>query len=200
MKKIGTFVRDRIVTGVLVIVPIAVVAIVLKGSIEKLIDFTKPFTSNIEIGGALTKSIIAAVILILVLGIFFLISGILLKSYLGERVNNWLEEKILNKIPFFKTLKGVTRQFTGEDSKKHIVVEADVSGNGSKLLGIQTESLADGKCIVYCPFSPLINIGQIYVVKEENLTRTKLTIKDFADIISQAGFESDKFSDKVKIN
>lgn len=113
MKKTISFIKDRIITGVLVIVPIAVIVILLSDTIKKLITFTSPLTSNMEIGGILVRTIVAGILLIIIIGLLFFVCGLLLKTYLGKRFKNWLERTILENIPFFNTINSVIHKLQG---------------------------------------------------------------------------------------
>jgi undecaprenyl pyrophosphate phosphatase UppP len=62
MKKAVSFIKNRVITGVVVIVPIAVIGIIMSDAIKKLITATTPFTSNMQIGGALFRTIIATIL------------------------------------------------------------------------------------------------------------------------------------------
>jgi uncharacterized membrane protein len=196
MKKIISTVKDNILIGVAVVVPIAVVGVVLSGTLKKLITATAPITNKLSFGGTLVKSIIALVIVAIVLAFIFFISGVFLKTYLGSSFKNWLEKKILVHVPFFETFKNLTGQITGVIKDSYTVVEVKLNDNNAVILGIMTETLTDGRYVVYCPFSPLINIGQVHIVTKENLKRLDLSLKDFTDIITKMGFESDRIQKK----
>ena len=197
MKKVFSFIKETILIGVAVLVPIAIVVIVLSDTLKKMVKATAPITENISIGGTMLKTAIAIVIVILVLGLGFFVSGLLLKSYLGNRFKNWLEEKILSHIPFFETIRNITKQITGIEKNNYTVVEVNLNENNSSMLGVKTETLSDGRHVVYCPFSPLINIGQMHIVSEKNIKHVDLSLKDFADIITKLGFESNKIQKKI---
>jgi len=197
MKKVISFIKDNILIGIAVVVPIAVVGVVLSGTLKKLIAATAPITNNISFGGTLVKTIIALLIVAIVLALIFFISGVLLKTYLGSSFKNWLEKKILVHVPFFETFKNLTGQITGVNKSSYVVVEVKLNENNAVLLGLMTETLTDGRHIVYCPFSPLINIGQVHIVPEENIKRLDLSLKDFADILTKIGFESDKIQKRI---
>jgi len=196
MKKIFSFIKEQIVIGIAVLVPIAVVVVVLSGSLKKLADATSPITDNISFGGPLVKTVIASALVILVLAVVFFLSGLLLKSYLGRSFKNWLENMVLTHVPFYDTIKNITSQFTGLNKGKYVVVELSLDGNNSVILGLLTETLSDGRHLVYCPFAPLMNVGQIHIVDDENIKRSGLTLKECTDIITQIGFESDKIYKK----
>ncbi|MCD4731233.1 MAG: hypothetical protein K8R74_11560 [Bacteroidales bacterium] len=192
MKKAVSFIKNRVITGVVVIVPIAVIGIIMSGAIKKLITVTSPFTSNMQIGGTLFRTIIATILLIIILGLFFFVGGLILKTYLGNRFKNWLKRTILENIPFFSTLNSVVHQITGVEKGNYAAVEVSLYDNENKLLGIHTETLSDGRFIVYIPFAPVVTIGQVYIVNRENVKVLDISLKEFMDIISKIGFEANK--------
>ena len=78
------------------------------------------------------------------------------------------------------------------------MVEISLDSKNIKMLGLLTDKLEDGRCVVFCPFAPVINVGQVYIVSEENITRLEMSLKDFTDIITKVGFESNKVYRKIK--
>ncbi len=191
MKKIKAYIKDNIITGIVVIVPVAVIGIILTDVLKKLFAVTNPITRNMTFGGPVVESIVAAILMLAILGAFFFISGLILKSYFGNRFKNWLEKSFLERIPFFNTISGVFNQLTGKKKGDYSVVEVDLYGNNTKLLGILTETLTDGRYVIFIPFAPLINIGQVHIVARENATILDISLKSAIDIISKIGFEAD---------
>ena len=124
----------------------------------------------------MAETILAALIMIVILGTIFLIGGIFFTTFLGNRLKNWLGEKILSHIPFFQTITGLTRQLTGVEKENYAVVEVDLYHNRSKTLGLLTETLNDGRCVIYVPFAPLVSVGQVYIVEKENVKYLNISI------------------------
>jgi uncharacterized membrane protein len=196
MKKIISTVKDYILVGIAVLVPIAVIGVVLSGTLKKLVAATSPITNKLSFGGPLVKTIIATAVVVVVLAVFFFLSGVLFKTYLGSSFKNWLEKKIFARVPFYETIKNVTSQLTGVKKSNYSVVEVSLNKNDTVILGLLTETLSDGRHVVYCPYSPLINIGQMHIVSEEHIKRLDLSLKEFTDVITKLGFESDKIYKK----
>jgi uncharacterized membrane protein len=190
MKKILTFVKDTIITGMLVIIPIAVIGVILSDVIKKLIKLTTPLSSKMSFAGPLVETIVAGIVMVLLLGAFLFICGILLKSYLGKSFENWLERIVLERIPFYKTIKGITRQLTGVEKGNYAVVEVDLYGNNTRLLGLHTDTLSDGRYVIYIPFAPLLNIGQVHIVARENVEVLDIPLREVTDIITKIGFQA----------
>lgn len=190
MKNVLALVKDRIITGFIVIVPIAVIGIILADTFKKLIAFTAPLTGNMQYGGVVLKAVVAILLLITLLGLFLFVCGFILKTYFGNKFKKWLEQTVLEHVPFFKTMNSVVHQITGIEKGKYPVVEVSLYGNGNKMLGIRTDTLADGRSVVYIPFSPLVNFGQTHLISKENVQLLDITLKEFVDIISKIGLES----------
>ena len=65
------------------------------------------------------------------------------------------------------------------------------------MFGLLAATLPDGRHIVYTPFAPVINIGQVHIVAKENIKIIDVPIKDVTEIITRVGFEANKiYEDK----
>ena len=197
MKKGIGFIKNNIVTGLLVIVPIAVICVILAGAIKKLIAVTVPITSKLSLSSVLIETILAVVLVVAILAIFFFIGGLVFQTYLGKSLNKWLEDRVLNRIPVYKTIKGVTRQFAGIEKGNHAIAEVDLYGNNNKLLGLLTDTLPDGRYVVYIPFAPVLSIGQVHIVPKEQVELLDISLKAATDIVSKLGFgANDLYNEK----
>ena len=190
MKKILSNIKDNIITGLILVIPVVVIGVILVKVIINIIALTAPFTEEMVLGGPVSRAIVAAIIVVVFLGAFFYITGLITKTYIGSGFRNWLEKKVYVNIPFYKTFLGVTDQITGKDKENYPVVEVDLHGNNNKVLGLLTATLADGRHIVYTPFAPVINFGQVHIVAKENVKVLSMSIKDATDIITRIGFEA----------
>ncbi len=199
MKNRFTYIKDNIITGVIVLVPIIVISIFFSRYYNKVLAVTDPITNKISFGGDFSKTIIAVLLLVIGLGAFFFISGLILKTYVGKSFKNWIEEKFLVKIPFYETLGDIAEQFTGIEKNNYPVVEVDLYGNSNKLIGFMTETLTDGRSIIYIPFSPILSVGQVHIVVKENIKILDISFKDATDIITRIGFETNKVFKKNKV-
>ena len=193
MKKVLENIKDNLITGAIIVIPIAVIGVILFEVVKKLIVLTAPITENMALGGPVSRAIVATIVAVLVLGVFFYINGLITKTYLGSGFKNWVEKKVYSHIPFYNTFLGVTHQITSKENQNYPVVEVDLHGNNNKILGLLTETLADGRHIVYTPFAPVINIGQVHIVAKENIKILDISIKDATEIITRIGFEANNF-------
>lgn len=193
MKKARLKIKDHIITGALIVIPIAVVVVILADVAKKLIDLTTPITENMAVGGPVVKAIVASIIVALALGLFLFINGLLARTYLGSSFKKWIEKKVFVHIPFYSTFSNVAHQLTGEEKENYPVVEIDLYGSKNKVLGLLTERMSDGRLMVYIPFAPLLNIGQLHIIAKENAKVLDISVKDATEIVTRIGFESNKF-------
>lgn len=151
-----------------------------------------------SVGGMLGQTIVAIVLLVLVLAIFFFIGGIFFDTYLGKSFNKWLEKKVLGRVPFYSSIKGVANQFAGIEKGKHAIVEVDLYGNNCKQLGFLSETLDDGRCLVYVPYAPVLSIGQVHIVPKEQVKLLNISLKAATDIVSKLGFGANNLYNEKK--
>lgn len=192
MKKVLTIIKDNLITGALIVIPLAVIGVILADLIKKIIVITTPLTEKMVVDKPVLQAIVATIIIVLVLSSILIIIGLILKTYLGKSFRNWLEKKIYAHIPFYNTFLGVAHQITGEEKENYPVVEVDLYGNNTKVLGLLTETLPDGRHVVYTPFSPIINIGQLHIVAKENVKVLDISLKQATEMITKIGFEAGK--------
>jgi uncharacterized membrane protein len=191
MKRLIEFIKTTAIGGVVVIVPMAILTIVIGDTFKKLIEVTKPLTENMPFS-PLTNSIMAVLaVAVLIIAIFF-IAGLLLNTFWGKVAKNWFETKIFERIPMYSTLKGLTQSFAGIESSDFPVAEVDLYGSNSRVLGIVIESLPDDRLMVYIPTSPLVTVGQLYIVPKDCVKELDASLLNTIECISQMGLEVGK--------
>jgi uncharacterized membrane protein len=62
--------------------------------------------------------------------------------------------------------------------------------NNTHLQEFKTDTLDDGRYVIYIPFGPLVNIGQTHIVDKENVKVLDMSLKDATDIITKIGFKA----------
>lgn len=192
MKKAITFIKDTIIKGIIITVPVAIIVFIFLDSIKKLIELTVPLTNKMSLGIPLVQTIVAIIIVGAVVLVVLFVLGILLYSPIGKPIVNWVENNIFMKIPMYSTLKGITKQIAKIEKVNYPIAEVDLYGNNVKVFGLITEKIDDGKSLVYVPNSPLINVGQVYIVTNDNITILNSSVKTTLDSLSKIGFDGKK--------
>ena len=191
MQAIIKFIKTTVLGAIVVIVPMAVIVYVLVDIFNKLVGVTTPFTEGMTFGPVRNALLVVLLAILLIILVFF-IAGLLLNSFWGKSIKNWIESKIFENIPMFSTIKQLTQRVAGIENSNFPVVEIDLYGSDVKVLGIVVETLADGRLMVYTPSSPVITVGQLYIVPEDRAKQLDASIPDTINCLSKVGLEAHK--------
>jgi uncharacterized membrane protein len=198
MKSKVDYMKKTILSGVVILIPVVIAIYVFSDTIHKLLKITHPIAARMGFIDSVSKPIIANILAILIILVSLFVLGFLFSSYFGKKITKWLEVNLLSRIPFYTALKGVTTQFVGFENSNFPVVEVSLYGNNNKQLGVITETLKDGRYMVYIPLSPMISMGNLHIVTKENLTILDVSFKNTIRAITDMGLESQKIYDKKK--
>ena len=185
------FVKTTVIGGLVVIVPLAIIAFVASDTVHTLIELTKPLTTDFPFG-PFVNAMLAVLVAVLVIVAICFVAGFLLSTFWGRTAKNWLEKKVLERVPMYSTLRGLTQRFAGMEDADYPVVEADLYGSESRVLGVLVDELADGRKVVYVPSSPMVTIGQLHILGASHVTETDLSMAETIGCLSQMGLESRK--------
>ncbi len=198
MKNKADYIKKTILSGVIIMIPLLIVLYIFSDTIHKLLKITHPITARMGFVDSISKPIIANLLAVIIIVLALFILGLLFSSYFGKKVTKWLEDNLLSRIPFYSALKGVTSQFVGFEDSNFPVAEVSLYENNNKQLGIITETLEDGRFMVYIPLSPMISIGNLHIVSKENIEILNVSLKNTIKCLSDMGLESQKIYDKNK--
>ena len=191
MKSLIKFIKTTVFGGLVVVIPIAVITIVMADFFKTLVAVTAPLTAKMPFGVFVNTILAIVVVVLFILSIFF-IAGLLFNTFWGRSAKNWLEDSFLERIPMYSTLKDLTKRVIGIENSNFPVVEIDVYGSGVSILGVVVEEIADGRLMVYTPLSPLVSVGQLYVVTKDRVKELDASIPDVINCLSKMGLEADK--------
>ena len=83
---------------------------------------------------------------------------------LGRAMGRWLQRVVLDRLPFYQTLRRITAGLAGiEDEQSMKPVEVEVNP-GIRQWGFVTERHADGRCTVFLPATPPTGGGTVLCV------------------------------------
>jgi uncharacterized membrane protein len=191
MKRLIEFIKTTAIGGLVVIIPMAILTVALGDTLKKLIKITQPLTENMPFS-PLANSILAVLIVALVVIAIFFLAGLLLNTFWGKVAKNWIETKIFERIPMYSTVKGLTQSFAGIESSDFPVAEVDLYGSNSRVIGIVVEQLPDDRLMVYIPISPLVTVGQLYIVPKDCVRELDASLLNTIECITQMGIEAGK--------
>jgi uncharacterized membrane protein len=183
------FIKTAVFAGAIVAIPLMIIIRLFADTFRDLMERTEPITANMAFGPFINTIIVTLIVLAGIVFVFFII-GLLLKTFWGQSLNSWLEKSIYEHIPLYTTFKQFAQRITGIENSNFPVVEVDVYGTGVNVLGIVVETLADERLMVYVPSSPVITVGQLFIVPKDRSTELDTTIQDMINCVSQVGLEA----------
>lgn len=186
VNRFSSFLVSAAVAGALAILPLAILflaAMEIYGLLKEtatLAQLELPFPSFIN----------AIIYLTVVFGLFFfgcVAIGLAIRSRFGKRVAEVIEKSIVERIPLLGFVRNLTMNIVGGPDSKARIVEVDLHGSGTSMLGILIETLPDTRQVIFVPSAPAVTLGNVYIVHAHQVRLTDSTVTSFANVITQWG-------------
>lgn len=185
MSKLRQLIRTTLIGGVLFIIPLVfVVAIVGKAfKIMKVVatPIGKLITIESVVGFAVVE-ILTVVILILAC----LLAGLLARSSWGRRVHEKLDTVLLQVIPGYAWMKGVTGGIRDEDAEK-MLKPVLVRFDDQSQVAFEVDRATDGMVAVYLPGSPDPRSGAVSYVTHDRVQPIDADFKAITKLCKNLG-------------
>jgi len=94
--------------------------------------------------------------------------GVLARTRFGQQIGDWLDEHLLGRIPGFRLIRGMIRQFAGKKGEKSFQ-PALVEIEEALVPAFIVEKHADGQFTVFVSSSPTPMAGSIYILQPERV-------------------------------
>ena len=189
MKTIWNFIKTTVIGGLLFLVPVVVLIFVLMQAFGLMLQVAEPIGELIpieSIGGVA----LANIIVVLLILIICFIAGLFATKRVFTRFQDYIESKILLKIPGYGLVKGITNslKMSEEASKNFLPVLVRLAD--FEQLGFEIERADDKKAVVYLPGSPNPWSGTVVLTDVEQITRLDITVPDALAYMERLGIGS----------
>ena len=196
MKTIWNFIKTTVIGGLLFLVPIVILIVVLTQAFGMMLQVAEPIGDLFQIesiGGVALANII---VVLLILVICF-IAGLFATKRVFTRFQDYIESKILLKIPGYGLVKGITNslKMSEEASKNFLPVLVRLAD--FEQLGFEIERAGDRKAVVYLPGSPNPWSGTVVMTDVGNINRLDISVPDALAYMERLGIGS---ADLMKAN
>ncbi len=191
MKGTLDFVKTTAVGGFFVVLPVALVLFLFGKAVAALVMFVAPLLGDLtlrQIGGVGVGTLLAVLLVFLLC----FATGLLVRTHLGRLSGNWLELRLLGRLPGYRMLKNLTRRFSGEEGTEFAPALVDLYGGESRALALIVEELDNGMLTVFLPLAPTPTLGQLHLVRPEKVTRLQAPMGAVLNSIMQWGVDSKK--------
>lgn len=183
MNKFFQHIRDTVLSGIILLIPIFVVIMIFQNLYDKLTGFGAHLAKLLglkAIGHIGAVSLATSLILIVLLyG-----CGLLVKLTKVSKVQHWLETNLLQFIPGYLNYKVKMEEKLMPKLEHRPPVLVRI-GNADRP-GFLTDS-SGGKCTVFIPTAPDINNGEVWIVDESTVTELDTSDKQFKAAIMHSG-------------
>ena len=194
MKGLAELTKTTLIGGLLVVLPIYLSILLLAKTLSGLIALVSPVTATIP-AAAQFREVIAILIIILVC----LVAGIVIRTRPGRAAKRALERSVLEKIPGYGVVRGLTERIAGRDSAgafKPALVELEDALAPAFII----EELADGRYTVLVPSVPTPAAGALFILPRERVHPVDVPFAQVVGIISKWGTGTGEMARGVKMS
>jgi len=174
--------------GLLFLLPVALIAIVLKQAIQLVEKIVRPISNYLPVEavvGVWGETLLAAVVLILV----SLVAGLVARTNVGRRIMRWFENSLLGGLPQYQMVKSMAEGLAHVESAEG-VDPALVSVEGGWQIGYLLEPLDNGWVTVFLPQAPTPMSGNVMYLPADRVRRLGITIGQAMALVKHIGIGS----------
>jgi uncharacterized membrane protein len=183
MNKAMKHIKETVISGIIFLIPVFVIIMIFQNLHAKLTGFgvhLAKFLGLKAIGSIGAVSIATS----LILAALLYGCGLLVKLTMVSKVRNWLDTHVLQFIPGYLNYKVKMEEKLMPKIEERPPVLVKI-GNAERP-GFLTDQTGS-KCVVFIPSAPDINIGEVWVVDEANITKLGTAEKAFKAGIMHSG-------------
>ncbi len=186
MSKVMEFSKTTLIGGLLVILPVALIGLLLLKAMTVVETLLGPIMSLLPHGVFLPR----VIALLIIIGLCFL-TGLVLKTRIGQLIYQVGERRILERLPGYTLMRSLSRQLAGQEegvSFSPALVEIEEALVPAFLV----EEHEDGSYMVFVPASPTPTIGSLYILPRERVHPLDVPFAKAVECVSQWGMGSGK--------
>ena len=181
MKGLAELTKTTLIGGLLIVLPIYLSILMLAKTLSAIGTLLSPVTATIP-AGAQFRQVIAVLI---VLAVCF-IAGIVVRTGPGLRAKNALERSVLERIPGYSLVRGLTARVSGDEGEgafRPALVEIEDALSP----GFIIEELDDGRYTVLVPSVPTPAAGALFILPRERVHPIDVPFTQAVKVISKWG-------------
>jgi uncharacterized membrane protein len=204
-RNIGSHLRRNLLTGSLLLVPVALTYLVIRLIFDLVDGVLGPAIDSIFHKYGLDWNFPGSGVVVVVLLIY--VAGFFLANALGRRLVRWSQAAVM-RVPLVGTVYGAARKLvesfsgTGETGFKRVVLvqypRSDAWSVGF-LTGLTKTSEYDQLAVVYIPTSPFPNSGWVALVPVDQVLDTDLSVPTAMQLIFSGGIVSPEGINTAKL-
>lgn len=194
INEIKRFSFTTLIGGLLVLLPITIFGVLVKFLFDLISNFLNPIAALF--GFIENEFLVQLVSFALVIAVCFFV-GLAVRTRSGKAYYTYLEKTLLERLPFYSTIRGTVQQLFGDKGSsfsKVVLIEVfDV-----KMTGFVTSESPDGIYTVFVPTAPNPTNGFIFHTTPDKLTFLEIGPEDAMRTVIGVGTGSDALFQKSK--
>src|SRR5512134_3171064 len=187
MRTLAEFTKTTLIGGVLIILPIYVAVLLLAKAVTGLMALLTPVTEQLPAGVQFRQ--IAAILLLVAL---CFVVGLLVRTGPGLRAKNAFEQAVLEKLPGYTFLRGLTKRLAGR-SEEWTLQPALVEIEEALVPAFIVEELEDGSYTVLVPSAPTPMAGSIYILSRDRVHPVDIPLTKAIGVFTKWGTGAGEF-------
>jgi len=181
MKRLAELTKTTLIGGLLVVLPIYLSILLVAKSLSAIVAILSPVTAAIP-AGVQFRQLIAILIMLVVC----FVAGIVVRTGPGLRAKNTFERSVLEKIPGYALVRGLTERVSG-DEREGAFRPALVEIEEALAPGFIIEELEDGRYTVLVPSVPTPAAGALFILARERVHPLDVPFTQAVKVISKWG-------------
>ena len=181
MKHAFALLSRSLLRGLLIIVPVYFAVLLLLKGMKSVANLVRPFSQLLP-DWVPAEELLS---LLLVLAICVVI-GACVGTRVGQRVRNWIERTVFDRIPGYALFRSLANQMAGKSGER--AWKAALFQSDEALIpAFIIEELEDGRYTVFVPSIPTPFAGAVYVLERERVHPVDVPFTDAVKVISRWG-------------
>ena len=189
MKTFWNFIKTTVIGGLLFLVPVVVLIVVLIQAFGLMLQVAEPLGNLFpvdNVGGVALANIIVVVLILLIC----FISGLFATRKVFTNFQDYIERKILLKIPGYGLVKGITNSMKMSEEASKNFIPVLVSLADFEQMGFEIERAGNDKAVVYLPGSPNPWSGTVVMTHVNKVRRLDINVPDALAFMERLGMGS----------
>jgi len=187
------FLKNALVTGVLVVLPAWLAILLLLKVLVKLGVIVKPISGHLpeEVNHPTLVALATFLIICLLVGLLF-------RTTFGRLFGKIVEETVLDRIPGYAALRSIAAKAGDFDSAHDFQPALIDVEDGCLTPAFLIEEHDDGSCTVFIPSVPTPMAGSILIMGRDRVNLVDVTVMEMTKCISHWGSGSSKILKAMK--
>lgn len=176
-------IKNTIIAGIVLFLPVFILAAMFQKVYDFLYGFSHQFTAHLgldKVEAVDFAPILTSLLLLLLLYVF----GLLVKLSAVTKAKDWVENNLLTYIPNYAKYKAkmMKKLQPGVDKRQPVLVEMNEAWKPGLLVNSE-----NGKSTVFMPSTPDTSYGEVWVVNSEKVTSLNMSTKELKTAILTSG-------------